>query len=147
MGPWERSNSEMPLFVHIALGIFLGGLAVAFVLWQVTLWQIERAADETARALSRAGAAAAQAARDAKLSADQREAARQAQAASVQQAAERARLQAAEEAARRETAWKAYYRKPAACDEARGGGWSVECANDFMRAKKRFDDLYDAGQL
>lgn len=52
-----------------------------------------------------------------------------------------------EESARRELAWTRFYRKPPGCDEARGGAWTVDCANDYIRAKKRFAEQYDAGKL
>jgi hypothetical protein len=75
------------------------------------------------------------------------EVARRAQVATVQRAEEAARRHKQDEVERREAAWTVFYRKPAACDEARGGTWSVDCANEFMRAKQRFAELYDAGKL
>lgn len=147
MSTWSPSEARLPLFVHIALGVFLGSLAAAAVVWRVAQWQAERAVAEVAESLARQQAAAVRALREDRDATERRAATQRASAASAQQAQEQMRLRRAEEAARREAAWAAFYRKPAACDEARGGSWTVDCANGFIRAQKQFAALYDAGKL
>lgn len=137
----------MPLFAHVALGVFLGLIAAAFVIWRVAAWRADAMVAEAAAAISRADASLAQAQRQTQEASAQQELARRVQAASAQRAEELARQRLAEASARREAAWASFYRKTPACDESRGGSWTVDCANEFMRAKKKFSELYDAGRL
>jgi len=58
--------------------------------------------------------------------------------------AQQAALQAIE---RKERAWALFYKKPAACDEIPPKASMVECANHFIRAKREFEQLYEAGKL
>ena len=83
----------------------------------------------------------------AQRAAAQADTAKRQRAADQQRAANEARQREMEESARRELAWTRFYRKPPGCDEARGGAWTVDCANDYIRAKKRFAEQYDAGKL
>lgn len=149
-----RKPGRLPLYLQIAIGVFIGTLVASFVLWRVSVWHAERqitqAAEELRRTLEIAAAEERQAAESRRRQEEMRqrqELARRSQAASERTAIENARRRAASEAERRETAWQAFYRKPASCDEARGGSWTVDCANDFIRAKKRFAELFDAGKL
>lgn len=66
--------------------------------------------------------------------------------AAVQQtlaAEEAARRRAALEA-RREIEWRAAYVKPPQCDEAQPTIDSIGCANDYIRARRRFDEQFVA---
>jgi hypothetical protein len=49
-------------------------------------------------------------------------------------------------AERKERAWALFYRKPAACEESPPRASMVECANDFIRAKREFEQLYAEGK-
>lgn len=49
-------------------------------------------------------------------------------------------------AQRKERAWASFYSKPAACDDIPTKATLVECANDFIRAKRRFEAWYAAGR-
>jgi hypothetical protein len=144
---WSPGAPEVPLFLEIAAGVFIGVLAAAFVIWRVWVWQVEQLAAEARAALQQSVEQTTKELRQTREAAQQRELAERIQNANAQRAQEEVRRQAAAEAARREAAWQAYYRKPPSCDESRGGAWSVDCANEFMRAKKRFAELYDAGKL
>lgn len=46
---------------------------------------------------------------------------------------------------RREREWLAYYKKPAWCDDALPNIDSVGCANDYIRARRAFDERFVAG--
>ena len=52
-----------------------------------------------------------------------------------------------EELARRERAWAKFYVKPARCDNSPNGETLMECANEHIRAKRRFETEYAAGSL
>ena len=147
MSQWKPDAGAVPLFVHVAVGVFLGVVAAAFVIWRVALWRSEVLVAEAAAALEQMGTARAQEQQQSRDAVERQEQARRVQAAATQHEQEAARRRTAEEVARRETAWAAFYRKSPACDEARGGAWTVDCANEFIRAKKRFTELYDAGRL
>lgn len=144
---WEPKSAEVPLFLHIAAGVFLGIVAAAAVIWSVSLWQAEFAAQEALRALQRRAAAEASEVQRAREAARRADAIKLEQVEQQRQALDQARRAAQSEAARREEAWQKFYRKPATCDEARGGVWSVDCANEYIRATARFAELYDAGKL
>ena len=45
---------------------------------------------------------------------------------------------------RKDRAWSKFYKKPRACVETAGGSWTVDCANEFIRAKRRFEEQYKA---
>ncbi|MGM9480321.1 hypothetical protein ACS5PN_03915 [Roseateles sp. NT4] len=147
MSGWDSRSGGLPLFLHVALGVFIGSLAASFVLRRVVVWQAQVAAAELAAELARQAAAVdadvkrTQAANQAVL------AAKRAQFVQAQNADEQAKRQISAEAGKRAAAWGRYYRKPASCDEARGGSWTVDCSNEFIRANKRFAELYEAGKL
>ena len=61
--------------------------------------------------------------------------------------AQYAAQQAASDAVRtKEDAWKSYYKRPSHCDQAVGNAF-VECGNHHIRAKRKFEELYEAGKL
>lgn len=143
----QHLTPKTSLWRHIALGVFLGTVAANAVTWAATVWSARWVAQEAAEAVAREGAVK-------RAEAEQRRATREQIAeakrdAERQEAEARKRADAEKTAAeeRREVAWARFYRKPAHCDETRGGQWSVECANDYMRAKARFNEQYDAGKL
>lgn len=137
----------LPLFVHVAVGVFIGTLAAAWVIWRVSIWQVEQGFRDASAAVERVATAAAARERVAAESVRRAEADRRLRVANDQAAEERARQAAEVETARRDAAWRSFYKAPSSCDTSKGGEWTVDCANDHMRAKKRFDALYDAGKL
>lgn len=54
--------------------------------------------------------------------------------------------EAAEAAARKERAWAKYYKKPAKCDGNPNNETMTECANDYIRSKRQFEEAYAAGK-
>lgn len=149
MTQWDRSVSSprIALVWQIALGVFIGNLAALFVAWRFMIWSAEIAVAEAAAELKQSKAAIANQHRKAAEERARLDLDKRAEALAEQRAAEVSKQRAQQEAARREAAWQKFYRKPAACDDQRGGAWTVDCANEFMRAKKKFDDLYDEGKL
>jgi hypothetical protein len=52
------------------------------------------------------------------------------------------------EDARRETAWQRFYTRPRKCDAATtDDATRIDCSNQYIRAKERFDKLYSKGKL
>jgi hypothetical protein len=56
-------------------------------------------------------------------------------------------LSAAEVARRKELAWARYYKRPQACEGNPSADQLIECANDFIRAKREFDERWRNGTL
>lgn len=74
---------------------------------------------------------------------ERREAARLQAAREKDQKEEAARRAEAAEAERKEQAWAKFYRKPASCNDA----GTMNCANDYIRAKQEFERRYARGEL
>lgn len=147
MSRFDRDGHGFPLYLEIAIGVTLGILVAALVIWQVAEWRAGRAVEDFARNVQNEAARIDRQNRE-QMEAQQRQAAQQrAAVAASQRAAEDVRRQAVDADTRREQAWARFYKKPAQCDESRGGTWTVECANDYIRAKRTFDERYDAGKL
>jgi len=143
MTEYVEERQRLPLFVHIAVGVCLGLLIAEFIGWK--FWQFELAAQAEAARAQVAKAAAEQAVRDQVIAAQRRaaDAARTAAAATAERVDEAHRAAESAEQQRHEQAWARYYQKPARCQIT----WDVECGNDFIRAKRRFEELYAAGKL
>jgi hypothetical protein len=48
--------------------------------------------------------------------------------------------------ARKERAWTKFYKKSPKCDGSPNNETMVECANEFIRAKRQFEQAYSAGK-
>ena len=147
----RRSSGTHP--VKIALGVAAGILVAGAIAFFARLWLVNHVVGQMNEAVmtinkqtqqqierERERAAAAQAA------ARQQEVERKAMEAAVQRARE---LEAKETVARqtqKEDAWKRYYQRPETCDRAEGQAF-VECANQHIRAKRKFEELWAAGKL
>ena len=143
----DHLKPKVALWLHIAVGVFVGITAAAFLIWRIAIWQAETVASTVAATLHQSTEQSQQAQAAAKRATGQAEMARRQQLAEEQQRDEAARARRAAEVERRELAWTRFYRKPPGCDETKGGAWSVDCANDYMRARKRFAEEFDAGKL
>jgi len=139
----DHLKPRVALWAHIAVGVCLGILSATVVMATVAALML-RARESSAAETLQLSAEKLQR-EQATRAADER--ARTQQATEAQKEQEAARARRLEEAERRELAWTRYYRKPAPCDEAKGGTWSVDCANDYIRARARFSALYDSGKL
>ena len=141
---WEREGTPVwKIVVGVTLGILLAGV-IAFV---VRAWLAQQAIEQIgqqAKKMLIQQQQANQAARDKRL-AEQAERDRIAaeQAAGRQQA----RSAASDAAIRRERAWAKYYKRSPMCDNQPSNETMVKCANEHIRAKRQFDEDYDAGKL
>lgn len=151
----ERGWASHP--VSIVLVVIVG----AFVVWGIQVAVIEWRARVAAEQIIRAGNEAMrrsqiqmqQAQREATArerhrlaaqgAARMQEAANARAIAERQQAREEARRAAADATARKDKAWASFYRKPAHCADTA----SVECANDYIRARRNFEAKYARGEL
>lgn len=148
----ERARQRRPMV--IAVSVVAAALAFVVVFVAVSRWRAEVSAQRIQRTAQELAQRAAIEAQELKRATDARQAALQAQlerqaAQRVQQAVERQRADeeasraAAEAIERRDAAWKKYYRKPAACNDAT----TMECVNANIRAKRAFDERYARGEL
>jgi hypothetical protein len=64
-----------------------------------------------------------------------------------ERARESAQLAAVEAARRKERAWQRYYQRPDFCADNPTAAQMVQCANQYMRARKEFEERYPAGRL
>ena len=143
----------------IAAGFAIGIIVASAVIFIADRWRIRLEAEEAMRMLQRVlgqsveevdhakkGAAARPAV--AKQARRDQERQRREAAAKLDPDSAEARRAAAEAAARKERAWAQYYRKPAICDnQAINDAQMVQCANDYIRAKRSFEEQYAAGKL
>jgi hypothetical protein len=51
------------------------------------------------------------------------------------------------EEARKDAAWRHYFTQPKKCDSATDDATRVDCSNQYIRAKERFEKLYADGKL
>ncbi len=130
----------------VTIGLVLAGaIGFLFRMWllnqalasiqQSTAAVVENANRATARA-QREQAERLRSENAAKLRSQQAEVERIEREAALQHAS---RLQARD----KEEAWNRFYRKPAHCDTAEGPAF-VECANDYIRSKRKFEEQYAA---
>ena len=82
--------------------------------------------------------------KEARLKAQQEGDERRRAAIKQREADEEAARRRAELDTRREREWRAYYKKPAYCDELQPTIDSVGCANDYIRARRVFDAQFTA---
>lgn len=150
LGEKRRSEADpIKIALGVAAGILLAG-AIAFLarLWLVnqTIGRVnevvttinKQAQEQVERERERAAAA--------QTAARLQEAERRAIEAAMQRAQE---LEARERLSRqiaKEEAWKRFYQRPDSCDRAEGQAF-VECANQHIRAKRKFEELWAAGKL
>ena len=140
--PFRYSDNEGTFFtgmLQIALGVFIGALAALFAYEAISAYRMKLAAQDAAKemkaAVDRQNAAAAQARsrleQQRQQAQDQEERQRQAQQAMIAEHRERQ--------ARKDAAFQRFYKPSAACQADPA---TVPCANEYMQAKKRFEDTY-----
>ncbi len=174
---WTREPPRRPRvapgqrrIATLAALIALGCVAIALTLFGVEQWLDARARGEVKRNGSAASAAQASAplapaaalpvpvigavvapASSAAAARDEAALDRQQMAAleaEMKQRAREAAEQAVVDAARRkERAWERWYQRPAFCNDNPTAAQMVQCANQYIRARKEFEDRYAAGRL
>ena len=140
--PFRYSDNEGTFFtgmLQIALGVFIGALAALFAYEAISAYRMKLAAQDAAKemkaAVDRQNAAAAQARnrleQQRQQAQEQEERQRQAQQAMIAEHRERQ--------ARKDAAFQRFYKPSSACQADPA---TVPCANEYMQAKKRFEDTY-----
>ena len=140
--PFNYNDHEGAFFtgmLQIALGVFIGALAALFAYEGISAYRMKLAAQDAAKemkaAVDRQNAAAAQARnrleQQRQQAQDQEERQRQAQQAMIAEHRERQ--------ARKDAAFQRFYKPSASCQADPA---TVPCANEYMQAKKRFQDTY-----
>lgn len=149
--PFERRPDGTSFVLQIALGVFLGSLAAAAVIWAGFELRLRWEAQQVAEMLQQQSKQAQQQLDQANEQARQRLLADKAArdqavraAADQERANEEAKRAALQEANRKEAAWAKYYKPSPGCALA---GQSIECSNEFIRAKRTFDQKYAEGSL
>lgn len=148
----ERRRSEGDP-IKIALGVAAGILLAGAIVFLGRMWLVHQAIGQVNEAVmtihkqtqeqivrERDRAAAAQAA------ARQQEADRRGIEAATQRAKELEAKERLNRQTAKEEAWKRYYQRPDTCDRAEGQAF-VECANQHIRAKRKFEELWAEGKL
>ncbi len=140
--------------VQIAMGVAAGIVFAAAVVLAFNEWRTRAAAEEAARVFQQLATEqqrrqAAQAEAAARANAQREAVARERRQAiaNQQRTVENWKRSELDARNRKEKAWERFYRKPPRCDEALGGSWTVDCANEYIRAKRAFQERYDAGKL
>lgn len=140
-------------FWRTVLAVVVALLIVGAIGWAVRVAMVYAAVRELERQAQQVSAQTAQQLEalrlqreaQARAAARAREAARQVDA-QRQRAAAAADLARQEQADRKADAWARYYRPSAACRDSTAST-SVECANEFIRAKRGFEEAWGAGKL
>lgn len=149
MSRYKSEQSDGDFFtdvLKIALGVFIGGLLAAFVYTKYMAWEMNRALGQINTAVTketqRMWADTNQFSLKNERAVQQRIAAEQVERdrlAEQNRQSQIAQQQQAELDARRQAAWERYYQPSAACS---ADSSTMNCANAFMAAKKRFLEQY-----
>ena len=158
MRDWPPRGDRETSVIKIAVGVVLGILAAGLISVVVRAWLIQRAVEQGIQSLQQINKQAEQANRvmlerarsdqvEHACQVQEREAAQRADMAVRQHAENTARQATFDETNRREAAWAKFYRKPQLCSDNPSTEALVECANEFIRAKRAFEAAYAAGKL
>ena len=146
-----RGRGEDYSVWQIAAGVALGILIAGAIGFFVRAWLAQRAIEQIGQQAQQMLIQQQKASQAAQA---ERERVAAVRAAAIRdETARRQRQEAAataavlDEKARREVAWAKFYKKPAHCDNQPNNETLVQCANEHIRAKRRFDTEYAAGKL
>lgn len=144
MASWDREETRIwKIAVGVVLGVALAGVIGFFVRAWLAQQAIKQIGEQASQMLLQQQRAAAEMQRRAA----EREDARRAELARTLREQEQAKRAALDEQIRRERAWQKFYKRPAKCDENPNSETMMQCANEHIRAKRQFDELYAAGKL
>lgn len=146
---FERNARGPDFTLQIAIGVCAGILASTVITWAATelrlRWEIEQVTQVMRSAAEKASREIEQSRQNelARIAVDEKQRVRDRQAAAERQrAVDDAKRQAFDEAERKEAAWVRYYKPSPRCV---GTALSVECSNEFIRAKRAFESQYRPG--
>lgn len=143
-GAVDGLTLTVAIAVGVAIGVFVGGLALWYVQNRFTAIALQDVALQSQRAVTEQASAVREAQqRSVDLNAVI-EASRVRDLAASQRADAAAQTEAIARAERREQAWRKFYRPSPGCG---GAAASVECSNEFIRAKRAFDEKFARGEL
>ena len=142
----ERPDDGTLLW-KIAAGVAIGIVVAAVVLYAIVNYRAQVAVEELTRSLQQVSRSVSESSERASRERQRQEADRAAlEQDARQRQAEQLRV-TAEAALRKERAWAKFYRKPPNCEGNPNNDQLVECANQFIRAKRQFEEAYAAGKL
>jgi hypothetical protein len=140
-------NRTTKFVVFSILGPVLFGVVAYTVLRSASTAAIHQITDSTqqqsAAVTDRAKAQQADAARQA---AETQHAQLEAKAAHARSEMEAARFEQ-QEAARKEAAWQAFFQPKKMCDNPPDSDTQVDCGNDYMRAKREFEERWERSEI
>jgi hypothetical protein len=146
-------TSDDVRFVKIAVGVAAGIAIAGLIGFGTRIWLMNAALNSIQETATRS-TSDIQAAMAATVRRQQAEAAAQAEIARTKRNDDLIRLAAEQRAAEvvtqsrltadtaRDTAWAKFYRKPPRCDPPADNPVMVHCANEYIRAKRRFQETY-----
>lgn len=144
--PFERPPAKPGLVAQIALGVFIGTLASQFVVWGAAelriRWELHQAQAEIQRQIEATDRHLQQQRRadtERQLAEQSRQQLERQRQAEADRAVNERKLQAIEAATRKEAAWARFYKPSPGCALA---GQSIDCSNEFIRAKRAFESEY-----
>lgn len=145
-GEHMKTQDIFKIAAGVALGLVIAGSAAyAFRLWMINraLEGITQTAKQSAQQIMESSTRQIEAAKEAEHRRKLEQVRLEMQARIDAEQREQAVRKAAQV---REAAWNRYYQRPKHCDDAVGNAF-VECGNHYIRAKRKFDELYDTGKL
>lgn len=145
MHSWDR-RQRTPLW-QIVLGVTLGVVVMGVGAFYARIWIIQHMFENMTEQVNQIQVKQQQAIEKAQARTRAELVERQRQAALKVEAQQAAEARLREEAARRERAWAKFYVKPSKCEYTANNETLVECANEHIRAKRRFEVEYAAGKL
>lgn len=135
----------------IAVGVAVGVIAAGVVLFVAQRWYAQYEMRQALAAIQAQTKATAEAIeRRQVIERERREAAaerRRQDLADQQRATAAAAFAQQREQQRREDAWANFYRRPERCVQPADTAVFTECANEHVRARRRFEELWAAGKL
>jgi hypothetical protein len=161
---WARNRpsfleaSEHTTIWKIAIGVALGSVIAGMVMYAADRYMTQRAIsqavesfNQTMRGINQTTAREQAEMRrrtaEEEVGRVQRDQQARQLRAEQQQASDDAQRAAQDAAARKERAWTKFYRKPLQCDGNPTSDTMVECANQFIRTKRQFEEAYAEGKL
>ena len=145
MHSWDR-RQRTPAW-QIVLGVTLGVVILGVAVFYARIWIIQHMVENMTEQVNQIQVKQQQVIEKAQARTRAEQAERQEQAALKVESQRAAESRLREEADRRERAWAKFYVKPSKCEYTANNETLVECANEHIRAKRRFEVAYAAGKL
>lgn len=136
----DREQVDSISFIlAIAIGVFIGALAAAFVYEGITALRARYALQEFEKTIRAVGAETERAAQQQVIEAQRKLAEQESSLRANRAALELVQRLERERVQRKSDAWTKFYQPSLPCAADSGTG---QCANEYMAAKKRFEQTY-----